>query len=339
VNGTAAGPVFGLILLATSPCLRAQAVPSLDRFDSETRQSLELTCLISRTEGPAAYGGCLNGHIEALRTSPPVPDLAKLDDATRRSVQLACVIEKRQGPALYARCLNGEIAALRRSPRAPSLSGPASLAGRAPAFPLLQWSGVQKPAMPSQTRSAASPPDALFGVLEKSVYVLVSAPSLQSLKAGAGKQGSAVAISSNVALTNCHVLQGNRVHFLVKDRSLLAATMSYGDERSDRCAVEVKAGALSPIQGIRRYSTLVVGERVYAVGSPSGLENTLSEGILSGLRKRAGLDLVQISAPISPGSSGGGLFDAAGNLIGITTFLLRDSQNLNFAIAADAYWR
>jgi S1-C subfamily serine protease len=47
---------------------------------------------------------------------------------------------------------------------------------------------------------------------------------------------------------------------------------------------------------------------------------------------------VQISAPISPGSSGGGVFDGAGNLIGITTFHLRDTQNLNFAIAADAYW-
>jgi S1-C subfamily serine protease len=193
--------------------------------------------------------------------------------------------------------------------------------------------------MPSQTRSGATPPDALFSVLEKSVYVLLSGPSVQSLKAGAGKQGSAVAVSSSIALTNCHVLQGNRVHLLVKNRTLFAATLLYGDERSDRCAVEVKSGSLSPIQGIRRHATLVVGERVYTVGSPSGLENTLSEGILSGLRKRNGLDLVQISAPISPGSSGGGLFDGAGNLIGITTFLLRDTQNLNFAIAADAYWR
>jgi serine protease Do len=42
---------------------------------------------------------------------------------------------------------------------------------------------------------------------------------------------------------------------------------------------------------------------------------------------------------MSPGSSGGGLFDNAGNLIGITTFLLRGSQNLNFAIAADTFWK
>jgi S1-C subfamily serine protease len=46
---------------------------------------------------------------------------------------------------------------------------------------------------------------------------------------------------------------------------------------------------------------------------------------------------VQTSAPISSGSSGGGLFDAHGNLVGITTFMLRDSQNLNFAIAAEEY--
>jgi S1-C subfamily serine protease len=383
MNGKAA--LVCLFLLAASPCLRAQKAPSLDRYDQETRQSLELTCLLSKTEGPAAYGTCLNEHIAALRASPPVPDLSKLDDATRQSLLQACILEKRRGPALYARCLNGKIAASRGSPEAPSLPSLAALdpqtraaieracivektqgaaayagcvrkklertgiarddissrranLGRAPAFPLLQWSGVQKPEMPSQMRSGASAPDALFAVLEKSVYVLLSGPTLDIVKGGRAKQGSAVAISSRVALTNCHVLEGNRFHFLVKDRTLFAATLSYGDESSDRCAVEVRSTALSPIQGIRRYSTLAVGERVYTVGSPSGMENTLSEGILSGLRRRDGLDLVQISAPISPGSSGGGVFDGAGNLIGITTFHLRDTQNLNFAIAADAYW-
>jgi S1-C subfamily serine protease len=207
-------------------------------------------------------------------------------------------------------------------------------------MPGLAWAGIEKPEMPSGTLAETAAPDALFGSVEKSVYVLLSAPSVQNLRARSGvKQGSAVAVSAKVALTNCHVLQGNKVHFLVKGKTLFAATVSYGDERSDRCAVEVPSGGLAPVQGIRRFSSLAVGERVYTVGSPSGLENTLGEGILSGLRKRAGVDLVQTSAPISPGSSGGGLFDRSGNLIGITTFLLRDTQNLNFAIAADAYWQ
>ncbi len=81
----------------------------------------------------------------------------------------------------------------------------------------------------------------------------------------------------------------------------------------------------------------VVGERVFTVGSPSGLDNTLGEGIISGLRSRKSQRLVQTTAQISPGSSGGGLFDTAGRLVGITTFMLRDSQSLNFAIAVEEY--
>jgi trypsin-like peptidase len=345
VHYNPAASLLGLALFASSTCAPAQAVPRLDRFDSETRQSLELACLDFKTEGLSAYGSCLNGHIEALRGAPPMPDLSKLDPATRRSLDLGCILEKRRGPVLYGRCLDAEMAASARAPRAaptPNLAPDSPSPRRPPAarapLPALQWSGVQRPEMPSQTTSGASTPEALFGAVEKSVYRLVSAPSLQSLKEGGAKQGSAVAISSNVALTNCHVLEGNRVHFLMKDQSVFAATISYGDQISDRCAVEVKNAALSPVQGIRRYSSLAVGERVYTVGSPSGLENTLAEGILSGLRKHLGVDMVQTSAPISPGSSGGGLFDASGNLIGITTFGRGTSGNLNFAIAADAYW-
>jgi S1-C subfamily serine protease len=86
-----------------------------------------------------------------------------------------------------------------------------------------------------------------------------------------------------------------------------------------------------------------VGEAAYTLGSPVGLELTLSNGIVSGRREEGGHRYVQTTAPISPGSSGGGLFDARGNLIGITTLALvgREhlNQSLNFAIAADAFWQ
>lgn len=59
--------------------------------------------------------------------------------------------------------------------------------------------------------------------------------------------------------------------------------------------------------------------------------------IVSSKRTVDGGRLVQTTAPISPGSSGGGLFDAQANLLGITTFMLKQSQNLNFAIAAEEY--
>jgi S1-C subfamily serine protease len=194
--------------------------------------------------------------------------------------------------------------------------------------------------MPSTLRTGSPSPDVFFSSVANSVYVLISAPSEQSIRTKSNvSQGSAVAVTPQIALTNCHVLEGNKVHFLMRNEAVFAVTVAYGDKNSDRCAVAVESGALIPISGVRPYSTLAVGERVYTVGSPSGLENTLAEGIVSGLRRGDGIDLIQTSAPISPGSSGGGLFDAAGNLIGITTFLLRDSQNLNFAVAADTFWK
>lgn len=86
---------------------------------------------------------------------------------------------------------------------------------------------------------------------------------------------------------------------------------------------------------LRLSAKLAIGERVYAVGAPEGLESTFSEGIISSLRENDGVHVIQTSAPISPGSSGGGLFDAQGNLVGITTFYLKEGQSLNFAVPAD----
>jgi tetratricopeptide (TPR) repeat protein len=74
---------------------------------------------------------------------------------------------------------------------------------------------------------------------------------------------------------------------------------------------------------------------VYAVGAPEGFELTLSEGLISSLRPFEGVQLIQTTAPISRGSSGGGLFDAQGRLIGITTFYVKEGQNLNFALPGE----
>jgi serine protease Do len=105
--------------------------------------------------------------------------------------------------------------------------------------------------------------------------------------------------------------------------------------KKDRCILKsIKPANHVPI---RSYGELKIGERVYSIGAPAGLELTMSDGLLSGKRLISGRHLVQTTAPISPSSSGGGLFDEAGNLIGITTFYLKDSENLNFAISAEDY--
>ena len=77
-----------------------------------------------------------------------------------------------------------------------------------------------------------------------------------------------------------------------------------------------------------------VGEDIVAIGSPLSLESTVSSGIVSGIRtiKEEGGKFLQITAPISPGSSGGPLFNMAGEVVGITTLYLKGGENLNFAI-------
>lgn len=78
-----------------------------------------------------------------------------------------------------------------------------------------------------------------------------------------------------------------------------------------------------------------VGMKVYAIGSPQGLEATLSEGIVSGYRSGSeGFPRLQFSAPVSPGSSGGPLVDETGLVVGVVTALHRGGQNLNFAVPA-----
>jgi hypothetical protein len=117
----------------------------------------------------------------------------------------------------------------------------------------------------------------------------------------------------------------------VEPASLIAV-----DEELDLCLLNSSSLPVRQAQ-IRSDSTPSVGETVYAIGAPHGLELSLSNGIVSQLREHPSTyRLVQTTAPISKGSSGGGLFDADGRLIGITTFYISDAQNLNFAVPATA---
>lgn len=78
------------------------------------------------------------------------------------------------------------------------------------------------------------------------------------------------------------------------------------------------------------------GEHIYTIGSPKGLSNTITEGIVSNPNRNAdGVRLIQISAPISSGSSGGALLNTKGEVIGITSSAIADAQNINFAVAVE----
>lgn len=77
-----------------------------------------------------------------------------------------------------------------------------------------------------------------------------------------------------------------------------------------------------------------VGEKVIAIGSPLGLESSVSDGVVSALRTFDAAPVIQTTAAISPGSSGGVLLNTKGEVIGVTTFNVKGGQNLNFAVPA-----
>jgi serine protease Do len=212
---------------------------------------------------------------------------------------------------------------------------PATLLAGASEATLPAWS-VPSP-KPSRILTSTLTPSQLFNKVSPAVYAVMVrgqvTPQVTS-------QGSAVAVSSKEAITNCHVVASAKSITLVNAAAKHSAEVISADPSKDRCYLRVLDGELEPVPGFRDYATLTVGESVFTIGSPKGLVNTLSDGLLSGLRKSEDdAEYIQISAPVSEGSSGGGVFDNRGNLIGVITFTIRDSQNLNFAIAASQFWR
>ena len=150
------------------------------------------------------------------------------------------------------------------------------------------------------------------------------------------KMGSAVAISDRELLTNCHVVDETTKVTIGRDKKEQNASVVSMNIKADRCVLRTDTKLPSWVT-VRPYDDIKVGERAITIGTPQGLELTVAEGLVSSKRTHKGSRLVQTSAPISQGSSGGGLFDAQGQLLGITTFYFAGGQNLNFAVAGEEF--
>jgi hypothetical protein len=149
-------------------------------------------------------------------------------------------------------------------------------------------------------------------------------------------QGSGVLVADNLLATNAHVVLGSTTVKVRQGKVTWEAEVLAADEDRDVALVRVEELERVPVT-LRVAPPLAVGEKVFAVGAPRGMDFTLSDGIISGLRKLDdGQDWVQTTTPISPGSSGGGLFDEHGRLVGLTTMVRLDAQNLNFAVPVAA---
>lgn len=147
--------------------------------------------------------------------------------------------------------------------------------------------------------------------------------------------GSGFYFEKNKIATNYHVIEkASKIVFKhIGSKSFHTVTKVSSYSKSLDLAILLVEKAGKPLQ-IRDNSNVEIGEKVIAIGNPRGLEGSVSEGIISATRGDGSLKYFQITTPISPGSSGGPLFDESGNVIGITTATLQDSQNLNFAMPA-----
>ena len=151
-------------------------------------------------------------------------------------------------------------------------------------------------------------------------------------------QASGVVLNDKgYVVTNYHVLSGNKRIEILHGKEIIPYVDIIGiDVEKDILILKIKAKRFPSVK-ISNSIVLNIGQRVYTIGSPMGFENSISEGIISGLRSYNELrrNFIQITATISPGSSGGAVVNDKGELIGISTLTLKEGQNLNFTIPID----
>ena len=148
--------------------------------------------------------------------------------------------------------------------------------------------------------------------------------------------GSGFIIGSNgIIVTNYHVIskcmEANNTLIVKMENGAffpLTKIVNY-DEENDVAVFKVDGKELPTVNLAKNYKPKQ-GESIVVIGSPLGLETTVSDGIISSIRGKDGI--IQITAPVSPGSSGSPIFNLKGEVVGVATFLIEGGQNLNFSI-------
>ncbi len=135
-------------------------------------------------------------------------------------------------------------------------------------------------------------------------------------------------------VTNYHIIEkAKKIFVKLKNKKVYnrVRVISF-DRRKDIAVLKIDARRLKKVV-LGNSHNVKIGQRVITIGNPLGLENTVADGLISSLRKdETGQAMLQISVPLSSGSSGGPLFNLEGEVIGITTASMANGQNLNFAI-------
>lgn len=185
------------------------------------------------------------------------------------------------------------------------------------------------PSISSKSNAAVKTPSQILDENRVSIAVIVAAGNT-SLKLGTGF----FVRSTGLLLTNFHVIEGMELVGVKMPggSAVLWAKRATGfDLDNDLVVLRVEADTAKPIT-LGDSDQVRVGEPIVVVGNPEGLQQTVSNGLVSGIREVDGRKLFQISAPISEGSSGSPVFDDRGDVIGVVVSSLESGQNLNFAV-------
>jgi S1-C subfamily serine protease len=350
--------------------------PDLESLSLRQARKLREACSSDMSRGPVPWARCVENAMTDLKVAADFPDLSQLtrplrnrarqscDSAAKVSIyrEAACLTKLRDrflqnppqqpGPSAMSETntqrgsspiaekvgKSGKATGQRVAVLTPGVLNFNSLDPSNPYWP--SWRGA-RPARPSVATHADTTLEThqLYERVAKTVYVVLAAASVEDFRASRNvKQGSAVAISDSHLATNCHILKDAKVIVLLQGEDNGRARLLFAHPATDRCVLESQDMALNPAPGVRSFGDLKMGEKVWSVAAPHGLQQTFHDGVVSQLRSNNGIELVQTSAHAAPGSSGGGLFDAVGNLVGITNFTIAEDTRLHFAIAAGAYW-
>ena len=146
--------------------------------------------------------------------------------------------------------------------------------------------------------------------------------------------GSGFFVKENLIATNYHVIEGaaqGTAKLVGKYTTYTIEGVTAIDEKNDLALLKVTAYGIAPLP-LGDSDNVRIGATVYVAGNPKGLEGTFSNGIISSRRDRYTQERLQMTAPISPGSSGGPALNRTGEVIGVSFMTIESGQNLNFAI-------
>jgi tetratricopeptide (TPR) repeat protein len=189
---------------------------------------------------------------------------------------------------------------------------------------------------PGLSRQPSGSLKGLVGPIQQAVVTVIN----YDLDGNVSSIGSGFFISeSGVLVTNHHVLDGAySASIKTVDGSQYPVSAVLAKNRLVdliKVRVDIAGSRVKPVDLAKEQPD--VADRIFVVGSPMGLERTVSEGIISAVRENpAGGKVFQLTAPISRGSSGGPVLNLDGKAVGVVTFQVARGQNLNFAVSVDA---